>query len=198
MPRQRDNWGIPGRHPAQPLHPATATSTPDCDGEGEPAARERRVRPTGSERGLRVASAGQGDGTSRRGCPRPGCSEPPSSEGGQGGRVADTGGPCTFCDEDLDNSTGDPGDAEMPVPVRGSHGGFVRTRCMWGHVERLASGHADPQRCVTCRSECPVRNRPLLRQSWPRGCSGSSRRGDDRQWRVPCSSPISFRRMFPS
>ena len=34
---------------------ATATSTRSCDGEGEPAARGRRGRPTGSERGSRTS-----------------------------------------------------------------------------------------------------------------------------------------------
>ena len=160
MPRQRDKWGIPGRHPAQPLHPATATSTPDCDGEGEPAAMDRRVRPTGSERGLRVASAGQGDGTSRRGCPRPGCSEPPSSEGGQGGRVADTWAPSIHCVEDVDYSAGASGDAEPPVAVTCSNRGFVHARYMWDRAQRLTNGHVDPHPWVTCRSGWPVKDWP--------------------------------------
>ena len=32
---------------------------------------------------------------------------------------------------------------------------------MLDRAKRLASGHADPQPCVACRSEWPARNRPL-------------------------------------
>ena len=109
--------GSPRTTPSAATSPATAMSTPSCDGQGEPIPRGRRGRPTRSERGPRAASAGQGDGTSRRRCPRPGCSEPPSSEGGESGRVADAGAPCTCCGEDLDYSAGDPGDDQAPVPV---------------------------------------------------------------------------------
>ena len=145
--------GSPRTTPSAATSPATATSTCICDREGEPAASGRRGRPTGSERGSRATSAGQGDGTSRRRCPRPGYSEPPSSEGGQGERVADTGAPCTYCGEDLEHSAGDPGDGEEPVPATCSYKGFVHARCMWDRAERLANGHVDPQPCVTCRSE---------------------------------------------
>ena len=62
--------------------------------------------------------------------PGQGAAKPPSSEGGQGGSVADTWAPCTYCGEDLDFSAGDPGDGEAPVPVTCSHGGFVHARCM--------------------------------------------------------------------
>ena len=102
--------------------------------------------------------------------------------------MADTGAPCTHCGDDVDYSAGDSGDDEAPVPVTCSHGGFVHARCMRdraerlanGHddpqpcvtplrgmnvradtVERLANGHVNPQPCVTCRSEWPVRSRPL-------------------------------------
>ena len=41
------------------------------------------------------------------------------------------------------------------------HGEQVHARCMLDRAERLASGHADPQPFVACRSEWPTRNRPL-------------------------------------
>ena len=74
--------------------------------------------------------------------------------------MADTGAPCTYCGEDLDFSAGDPGDSQAPVPVTCPHQGFVHARCMWDRAERLANGHVDPQPCVACRSEWPVRSRP--------------------------------------
>lgn len=36
----------------------------------------------------------------------------------------------------------------------------VHTSCVLDRVECLTSGQEDPQPCVTCRSECPARNRP--------------------------------------
>ena len=47
--------------------------------------------------------------------------------------------------------------ALIPCP----HGEQVHARCMLDRPERPASGHADPQSCVACRSEWPARNRPL-------------------------------------
>ena len=156
--------------------PATATFTPRSNGEGEPAARGRRGRPTGSGRGPRAASAEQGDGTSRRRCPKPGCSEPPSSEGSQGGRVTNTGASCTYCSDILDYSAGDLGDGQGPVLVTCSHGGFAHARCMWDRAERLANSHVDLQPCVTCCSEWPVRSRhphpTELAQGLPRSQPG--------------------------
>ena len=125
--------------------PATATSTPTFEGEDEPAVRRRRSGLTISERGSRAVSAGQGDGTSRRRCPRPGCNEPPSSEVGQGRRVADAGAPCAYSGEDLDHSAGDPGDGEAPVPVTRSH----EKICV-----RLLN--VEPRRALGERSCCPA------------------------------------------
>ena len=120
--------------------PAAAKSTPRCGGRGKPAARGRRGRPRGTGIGPRASSAGQGDGTRGRRRPRPGHSAPPSPEGDQGGRVADTGSPCTYYGEDLDFSGGDPVDSQAPVPVACSHEGFVCARCMWDRAEHLANG----------------------------------------------------------
>ena len=89
--------------------------------------------------------------------------------------MVDTGVPCTYCREDVDYSAGDPGDGEALLPVTCSHGGFVHARCMWHRAERLANGRVDPQPCVTCRSEWPVRSRPPhpaeLAQGLPRSQS---------------------------
>ena len=146
----------PSTAPATP----TATSTPSCEGEGEPAPRGRRGQPRGPGRGLRAANAERGDGTSRRRYPRPGCSEPLSSAGGQGGVVAETGVPGTYCGEDLIFFSGDPGESQSPVPVTCSQGGFLHARCIWDLTERLANSHVGQQPCVTCRFEWPARCRP--------------------------------------
>ena len=130
---------------------ATATSTRSCDGECELAARGRRGRPTGSERGSRAASGDKE--TARAGGEAQGrVIEHPSSEGGQGGRVADTWAPSIHCVEDVDYSAGASGDAEPPVAVTCSNRGFVHARYMWDRAQRLTNGHVDPHPWVTCRS----------------------------------------------
>lgn len=75
----------------------------------------------------------------------PGQSAPSSSEGGQGGRVADAGASCAYCVEDLDFSR-NAGNGHAPAPVTRADGAYVNARCMLDRgAERLANGHAVPQ-----------------------------------------------------
>ena len=69
--------------------------------------------------------------------------------------------PCAYSGQALEESTGDSAVDSLWAHIQCSHGKQVHARCMLDRVERLASGHADSQPCVACRSEWPARNRPL-------------------------------------
>ena len=84
--------------------------------------------------------------------------------------------PTTYCGQPLEEPTGDSAVDSLWALVPCPHGEQVHARCMLDRAERLASGDADPQPCVACRSECPEGNRPLhpaeLAEDLPRSRPG--------------------------
>ena len=67
---------------------------------------------------------------------------------------------CTYCGRAVEDSTGGSAVDSLWACIPCCHGEQVHVSCMLQGADRLASGHADPQPCVTCRSEWPARNRP--------------------------------------
>ena len=80
----------------------------------------------------------------------------------EGGQTAGNRGTslCTYCRRALEDSAGGSTVDSLWACISCPHGEQVHASCMLDRAERLASGHADPQPCVTCRSEWPERNRP--------------------------------------
>ena len=165
-------WRPPGQHPPQPLQRPwwqrlhlAATERVNWQQGGDGAGREGLGE--GREQSVRdeETSDALGKGAAN-----------PTSEGGQGERVAGTGAPGTCCGEHLDYCAGDPGDGQVSAPGTCSDGGFVHARCMWDRAEHLANGHVGLQPCIACRSEWAVRNRPPhpaeLAQGLPRCLPG--------------------------
>ena len=68
---------------------------------------------------------------------------------------------CAYCGRALEEPTWDSAVYSLWALNPCPHGEQVHARCMLDRAERLASGHADPQQCVACRSEWPARNPPL-------------------------------------
>ena len=67
---------------------------------------------------------------------------------------------CTYCERALEDSTGGSAVDSLWACIPCPQGEQAHASCMLHRAEHLASGHAEPQPCVTCRSECPARNLP--------------------------------------
>ena len=85
----------------------------------------------------------------------------PAEQGGAARSAADrrhTAGsrgasPCAYCERALEEPTGYSAVDSLRALIPCPHGEQVHARCMLHRAERLASGHADLQPCVACRSE---------------------------------------------
>ena len=89
---------------------------------------------------------------------------------------------CAYCGRALEEPTGDSAVDSLWALIPCPHGEQVHARCMVDRAERLASGHADPQPCVACRSRNGRQEIGLFIQlSWLRTFQGHARGQGGRQ-----------------
>ena len=95
---------------------------------------------------------------SERGQLEPGGADLGVTEGGQTARNRGTSR-CACCWRALEDPTGGSAADSLRACIPCTQGEQVHASCMLDRAERLASGRADQQQCVSCRSEWPARNR---------------------------------------